>query len=220
MAENTEKLAEENQEQLVAVEQKKYIYDKYVYILTLLLLLVALGVGIFGLLFFLKAAAFPPPTYFQATDLEQLIQEAPLDQPEIQETVLLNWLIGAMMDAHTFNFINYASVMNEAIIHFTPEGYASYKAILTDKKIIEEVVKNKYVLKASATDAPQILLEKPFANRYMWKIKMPMKFRYQNVNQDESTPIAITVIVMRVPTTQSPLGVLILKYDIEFLPRT
>lgn len=220
MAENTEKMAEDSNEQRVAMEQQKYFYDKYVYILTLLLLIVVLGVGIFGLLFFLRAAAFPPPTYFQATDLEQLIQEAPLDQPAIQETVLLNWLIDAMMDAHTFNYINYASVMNAALIHFTPEGYASYKAALTDKKIIDTVVKNKYVLKASATDAPQILLEKPFASRYMWKIKMPMRFRYQNVNQDENAPIAITVIVMRVPTTQSPLGVLILKYDIEFLPRT
>jgi hypothetical protein len=211
---------EENNDTRVVIEQDKYVYDKYGYILILLAIVAVLATGLFGLLFLLRSTAFPPPTYFQATELNQLIQEPPLDKPNIQETVLLNWLAEAMMTDHTFNFINYPSVISAANTDFTPEGFASYKAVLTDKKYIDLVVSKKYVLKASATDAPQILLEKPFAGRYMWKIKIPMRFRYQNVTTDESKPVAITVIVMRVPTSQSPLGVSILKYDIEELPRT
>jgi len=46
-----------------------------------------------------------------------------------------------------------------------------------------------------------------------------MRFKYQNVTSETLNPMAITMIVMRVPTTQAPLGVLILKYDLEVLPR-
>ena len=77
------------------------------------------------------------------------------------------------------------------------------------------MTEKKYVLRAIATDAPQVLLEKPFAGRYMWKIRIPMQFRYQNVKTDFGSLFEITLIVMRVPTAQSPNGVLILKYDLE-----
>jgi len=166
----TENMEENTRNEPVAVLQEKYLHDKYATIFLLLIVLVVLGVGLFGLLFLLKNAAFPPPTYFPATEADQLIQEASLDQPEIQEPVLLNWLTEAMMAAHTFNFINYTSVINAAKVSFTPEGYASYQSVLTNQKIIDQVVNKKYVLKASAADAPQILLSKPFAGRYMWKI--------------------------------------------------
>lgn len=219
MSEKSENIVENSEAVAQVVEQEKYDYDSYPSILLVILLLAALGVGLFGLFFLLRTAAFPPPTYFPATDLGQLIQEAPLNQAAIQENVLLNWITEGMMDAHTFNFINYPSVMSKAQPYFTAEGYTSYQNTLTTRKIIDRVVNKKYVLKASPTDAPQILLEKPFAGRYMWKIKIPMIFRYKNVTSEDNDSVSITLIAMRVPTTQSPNGVLILKYDLEILPR-
>lgn len=202
------------------VEQARFYNDKYASILLLLLLLGALGAGLFGLLFLLRSTAFPAPTYFPATDLGQLLQETPLDQANIGDNVLLNWVTEGMMTSHTFNFMSYNAVMTKANEYFTPEGYANYKDALTKLKIIDRVLTKKLVLKATPTDAPQILLEKPFAGRYLWKIRIPMRFRYQNVTSDEMEPMAITIIVMKVPTSQSPTGVLILKYEIEALPRT
>jgi intracellular multiplication protein IcmL len=198
-----------------SIEQEKYYQDKSIQIMFLALLSIALAVGIAGLIILLRSSAVPPPTYFTTMENGALFPEKPLDQPSLETNELLNWITEAMMESNTFNFINNGAVIDAASVYFTKEGYESYKKSLDAAKIVETVVQKKYVLRAVATDAPQLLLEKPFAGRYMWKIKIPMQFRYQNVRTDFGSLVEITLIVMRVPTTQSSNGVLILKYDLE-----
>lgn len=197
------------------VEQQRYGEDKSVQIVILVLLTVGLLVVIFGLMLLQRNSITPSPVYFTAMENGALFPEKPLDQPGIETNELLNWITEATMEVNTFNFIDYATVLDAANVYFTKEGYESYKAALNTAKILETVIQQKYVLTAVATDAPQLLLEKPFAGRYMWKIKIPMQFRYQNVKYSTGNLVEITVIVMRVPTTLSPNGVLILKYDLE-----
>jgi intracellular multiplication protein IcmL len=198
-----------------AIEQERYHEDKSIQIIILALFFIALTVGILGLIILLRDSAVPPPTYFTAMPNGALFPEKPLDQPSLETNELLNWITEAMMESNTFNFIDYNAVMDASSAYFTKEGYESYKNALAATKIIETVVEKKYVLRAVARDAPQLLLEKPFAGRYMWKIKIPMQFKYQNVRTDYGTLVEVTLIVMRVPTAQSPNGVLILKYDLE-----
>lgn len=198
-----------------AIEQERYHEDKSIQIIILALFSIALTVGILGLIILLRDSAVPPPTYFAAMPNGALFPEKPLNEPSLETNELLNWITEAMMEANTLNFIDYNTVIDASSVYFTKEGYESYKNALTTNKIIETVLEKKYVLRAIASDAPQLLLEKPFAGRYMWKIKIPMQFRYQNVRTDYGTLVEITLIVMRVPTAQSPNGVLILKYDLE-----
>jgi len=198
-----------------AIEQERYHEDKSIQIIILALFSIALTVGIVGLIILLHSSVVPPPTYFAAMPNGALFPEKPLDQPGLETNELLNWITEAMMESNTFNFIDYNRVLDAASVYFTKEGYASYKNALATANIIDTVTQKKYVLRAVATDAPQLLLEKPFAGRYMWKIRIPMQFKYRNVRTEFGTLVEITLIVMRVPTAQSPNGVLILKYDLE-----
>lgn len=202
-------------EEVLVVEQEKFYQDRIGLLMLLTLLLLVSGTMILGIIVMLRKTALPPPTYFSATDIDQLISEAPLEQTGIGTNVLFNWITEAMMNCNTYNFISHAKVIDSASLYFTPEGYETYKNALTEAKIVDKVVNEKLILKAVPSDAPQILLEKPFAGRYMWKIKIPMKFRYQNVTTDITDQIEINLIVMRVPTTQSPLGISILKFEME-----
>ncbi len=197
-----------------AVEQDRYHEDKSVRIVLLAMLSMGLTVGILGLVMILRTSSLPPPVYFASGMNGALFPEKPLDQPSLEINELLNWVTEAMMASNTFNFIDLDSVMNAANVYYTKEGFASYKNALSNEKIPDTVIEKKFVLKATAMDAPQLLLEKPFAGRYMWKIKIPMQFRYQNVTTDFNNFFDVTLIVMRVPTIQSANGVLILKYDL------
>lgn len=197
------------------IEQQKYRADKAFQVLFLLLLCLAFAVGIVGFMLLLRSTVVPPPVYFLAGTDGALVQEKPLDQPGLETNELLNWITEAMMESYTFNFVDYNTVIDAAKVYYTKEGYESYKTVLDTTKITEAVTTNKLVLTGIATDAPQLLLEKPFAGRYMWKIKIPMRLRYQNVRTDFNSAVDVTVIVMRVPTTESPNGVLILKLDLE-----
>lgn len=203
------------QETTVVVEQQRFYQDKSFFLSLTALLLGILVLGLLALIVLLRGLAVPPPVFFESTALGQLLIEAPLDTPSIETNELLNWITQGMMLSNTFNYINYPAVAEAAKVLYTKDGFESYMAALKNSNLVTNVVQQKLVLKATPTDAPQLLLEKPFAGRYMWKIKIPMRFQYQNVRTDMSDLAEITLVVMRVPTTQSPNGVSILKYDLE-----
>jgi len=200
--------------QRAIVEQEKFYYDQFFHLVLAILLVLGLGAGILGIIYLFNSTANPPPVYFMATGQNSLIEETPLDHSNMETNALLNWVTEGMMLSNTFNFMNYQTVMDNAKDYFTKEGLDSYNNALSNNKITDRVIQKKLVLHAVPTDAPQILLEKPFAGRYMWKIKLPMKFSYQSVTTDIQDLMDVTLIVMRVPITESPNGVLILKLDL------
>lgn len=202
-----------------AFEQEAFYKDKNASLMMITLFLIGITIGLGGVVFLVRLVAKPPPIYFPTTSFGALLTEQPLERPGIENTILMNFVVEAVMAAHTFNFVNYTQVMDASSIYFTKEGYESYKSALINVKILDRLIEQKFVLRAIPTDAPQILLEKPFAGRYMWKIKVPMRFKYQNVKTEFGELIDITLIVMRVPTTESPNGVSILKMDLEVTGR-
>lgn len=204
-----------SKDQLIVEEQEKFYQDSTFSLMLLAVFSLILAIGLAGFIVLFHPLVAPSPLYFPASAQGALIAQPPLSERGIGTPVLLNWVVEAMMASNTFNFVNYAAALDAASIYYTPDGYASYKSALDTAKIVDRVIKKKLILKATPTDAPQILLEKPLAGRYMWKIKLPMKFSYQNVTTDIYDLMDVTLIVMRVPTTQSPNGVSILKFDLE-----
>lgn len=196
-------------------EQSKYALDS-VFKITLL---IALSIFICVLLLFIYVLFNPlrnPKTvYFPSTPDFRLIQDTALDQPNLPTNILLNWVTSGIMMAHTFNFVDYQTVLDNAKIFFTKEGYDSYIAALTNNKILEQTITNKYVVRTVPTEAPQITDEKPLAGYYLWSIRVPVLIRYRNVDTDRYDNATIDLLVMRVPVKQAPYGVQIFKYGLS-----
>lgn len=197
-------------------EQERFKSDKLFSLLIILILLGAQCLAIVQLIFMLRSTVNPAPVFFPATSAGQLLLEPPLDKPNAPNNVILNWVTEGLMALNSFNFMTYQTVMDKGRSYFTIEGYQFYQKALTDSKIIEKVVNQKLVLTATATDAPQITKEGALGGRYLWKVRIPMNFRYQAVEYNNFENVEITILVMRVPTLQSPTGLVILKYDMEF----
>ena len=157
----------------------------------------------------------PTKIYFPASEQNQIIPEVPLDQPGIENNVLLTSVVESMNMAHTFNFMNYSRRMEKVKSYFTEEGYADYSQALTKIGLLELIVKNKLVILTMPLEVPQILKEGPFANRYLWKIKAPIQLNYRNVQTQSAQQFDLILLLMRVPTSESPLGVSIYKYEIQ-----
>lgn len=202
-------------EKTIQAETKLQFYsDKAVKLLLLALLLIAAGLILVVIMLMLFKVQNPSPVYFKASERSELIEEVPLDKPNMPSNALLNWVTEIMMTVNTFNFVNVTKVTEEAKEHFTVEGYQSYLLALKNAKVFDEVLNNKYVLRAQPTSSPQITKEGVLADHYLWKIKVVMRFDLRNVDSANTEDADITLLVMRVPTKQSPQGVKILKYDI------
>ncbi len=202
-----------------AFEREDFYRDKQGHLRLISFLLIVLAVSFGGVIFLLRSLSVPAPLYFSAEATKALVAEAPLDKPSIQKNELLNWVAEGMMKAYTLNFINYQANIDKASVYFTREGFATYQAAFVNTKILERLLADKLVLKAVPTDAPNIIVDEPFAGRYMWKIKLPMRFQYESVTRLFSEMVEVTLIVMRVPTSQSPNGVSILKINLDVVGR-
>lgn len=195
-------------------EKGQYHSDKLGALVMLVVFLLVVALGLLALTFFLFRYQSPPPVFFHSSERGELIAEVPLDQSNLTPNALLNWVTENLMENNTFNFVNYPSVIEKAREDFTVEGYESYTKALETSGVLPDVIKNKYVVRASARSAPQITKEGVLANRYLWKIKVLMTFAYKNVNAALYNDAEIILLVMRVPTQQSPYGIRILKYDL------
>lgn len=214
---NSPNSANSEKEETVFIEERERYYQDQLGKLSLLILLA--GGVIFLLLvlnFLLFQETVPPPTYFAATDQGQILQELPLDKSNVATNELLAWVIDAMMDSHTFNFMNYSRIVDEAKQYFTTEGYTNYLTGLSRSGITERIKRDKLVVVSSPSQAPEILKEGPYKsgnfNRYLWKIRVPLSFNFRSVSVHTGDQAEAMILVMRVPTTVSPTGLSILQY--------
>lgn len=198
----------------VMVELNQYAGDRLGHMLLLIILLAGSTLLMLALLITLQKLRSPTPLFFKASENSQLIGETPLDQPSMSANVLYNWLVEGMIGVHSFNFVNYATKLEDAQEYFTKEGFDSFSLALQDNKIMDRVINRKYVFRALPTAAPQIIKEGVLANHYLWKIKLPMTFQYRNVSENLFDIADLTLLVVRVPTVQSAYGVKILRYEL------
>lgn len=200
----------------VLMENDKFYGDKLGFLSLLILFVLGLLLLSIYITIVLRPLKSPPPMFFKAGENGELIQEAPLNQPNVSNNILLNWVTESMMISNTFNFVNYATKIEAAREYFTPEGYESFTKALQDTRLLQTVISNKFVLRAMPTAAPQIVKEGELANRYLWKIKLPMMFQYKNIGTGLFDSADLNVLVVRVPTTVSANGLKILRYEITF----
>lgn len=199
-------------------ETVNFYRDRAFWIVGCLILLGILVCLLLQFNLFLRADIAPVPVIFQSTEEGALMAEQPLDVSNQQENALLNWVADLVMTINTFNFVNHKDMVQAGSIFFMPAGYAEYREALQKFKIVEKVLERKLVLKAMPLDAPHVVLEKVFAGRYMWKIQIPVQFKYQSVGFSDIDQYQITLIVMRVPVSEAQRGILVLKYAMEEIP--
>lgn len=210
--ENTAQVAEDS---ILITEQDRFQLDSIAKISLITIVCAGVCVGLAVIFIMLMPIRSPETVYFKATDAGQLIQDVPLDKPNLPLNLLLNWVAENTMTMNTFNYIDYAGIIENAHEYFTTDGYDSYLAALRTNGILEQVLNKKFVLRAVPSSAPQVTKEGILANFYLWKIKIPMLFRYRNFDTDITDDVEITLLIVRVPTTEAPFGIRILKYDLE-----
>ncbi len=218
MVVNAETVKTMEETEALVIEQSVFYRDRAFWIVGCLILLGILVCLLLQFNLFLRADIAPIPVIFQSTAEGALIAEQPLDVSNQQENALLNWVADLVMTINTFNFVNHDTAIQAGSLFFMPAGYTEYQEALQKFKIVGKVLDRKLVLKAMPLDAPHVVLEKVFAGRYMWKIQIPVQFKYQSVGFADNDYYQITLIVMRVPVSEAPRGILVLKYAMEEIP--
>ena len=149
----------------------------------------------------------PENRYFATTEDGRLIPLVPLSAPNLSRPALLSWVAQASSEVMTFGFHDYKRRLQEASRHFTRTGWESFTKALSRARVIDTVTENRQVVTAAPRGAPVLVSEGVFNGRYQWTIELPLLVTYQSGNKTRNDKLLITLVVVRVPSLDSPNGV-------------
>lgn len=200
---------------LEMIMARNYFYrDNYYRMMAICFWLLLLGFGLGGYIYF-QYISRPAPKYFATTTEGALIELIPLDQPNLSTNTLLQWTTQAATSAYTYNFVNYRDAFQQARNYFTPEGYKNYLKAIEDSRNLEAVKEKKLVVSSVPTGAPIVVNEGRIAGRYAWQVEMPMLISYQSATEVIRQNIKLTMLIVRIPTLDSPKGIGIAQFIVE-----
>lgn len=171
--------------------------------------LLALGliISILGNIFQASRSA-PPPVYFATTPSGSLIPMAPLDDPLLNPTQLANWVQEAVTSAYTLDAKNYVQQIQRNERFFTSEGFEQYRAALSDSQQLK-VIKEKVMITSAVPDGVPVVVDtgRSAQGALMWKMQMPVTVEYTSAKERYVQKLIVTLVTMRRPTTENPMGV-------------
>lgn len=150
------------------------------------------------------------PLYFVTDDLGRLIQEMPLQQPNMRTEEVAAWAIEAVENAFSFDYMNYRSELQGAQKYFTDYGWRTFMEGLKTSNNLIALTQRKMIIIAKVVDKPKLEVEGILGGAYAWKFTMPVLITYMlppfNDKSKFQNPLAVSVLVQRQKLLQSYKG--------------
>ncbi len=160
------------------------------------------------------------PTFFAVMADEQVVRLRALRAPNLTTQALLEWASEAATTVYTLNFNNYQEVFRNSRVFFTQAGYDNFKEAINNAGIINAIIKKRLVVSAVVTDTPVVLKEAILeSGYYAWQVQFPMLLTYQSAGEQVQSRILLTLLITRVPSSESVTGIGIASFIVTELGR-
>lgn len=205
-------MAEQNQEAIEIVRLRRDFYrDSYRKVVgALLLSIIVILLLASGVVYLVMNP--PMPKYFATTTDGRIMPLVPLSRPNLATSALLQWANTAAIAVFTYNFVNYRIAFQAAADYFTPEGWKAFMDALKSSNNLSAVIDKKLIVSGVATGAPVVLEQGVVLGTYTWRVQMPMLITYQSASQFSQQAVTVTMLITRVSTLTSPLGIGIAQF--------
>jgi intracellular multiplication protein IcmL len=157
----------------------------------------------------------PAPRYFASSSDGRVIPLVPFAQPNLSSASLLEWANTAATAAYSYNFVNYRQALQQAADYFTPEGKQMFFSAIKRSNNLQAVMSKKLIVSAVATGVPVILEQGLLADRYTWKVQIPMLITFQSASQFSQQAVTVTMLIVRVSTLTSARGIGIAQFIVS-----
>lgn len=195
------------QDALEIVKLRKNFYrDSYRLTLVILFFAIVIIAVLAGVIAYQESHR-AQPTYFATTSDGKLIPMIPLDQPNINDQAILQWIATAAISLYTYDFLNFRATFQNNQQYFTPDGWKAFLNGLSSSRNLQTVQDKKLTVQAVPSGAPIITREGLLNGRYSWQIQMPILVTYISLSQEYHEQLLLTILVQRVSTLDSKYGI-------------
>jgi hypothetical protein len=184
----------------------KYYLALVIYYLCLIVIAILIGV----LIFLVRNPTHP--LYFATDSVGRLIEETPLQQPNMSTDQVAQWAIEAVESSHSYDYFSYRAELQDAQKYFTNYGWYNYMQSLTASNNLLALTQRKMLVIAKVVDKPKLIVEGVLGDAYAWKFQMPILVSYKLPPFDDKpqshfeNALSVTLIVQRQKILQSYKG--------------
>lgn len=174
-------------------------------------LLALIDILVIGAAFYVQTHIKDPPYYQvtrQPTGKWSGTRMLALGSPIINRQALLDWVSDAAAATYTYDQAHYQQQLQNVVdTYFTKSGGESFKEALQQTGVLTQLVSEKLEVTAVVENQPAILKSGTLLGRYVWKVQLPLLVTYVTASQKQEYRFIVTMLVVRVPTWQSPQAV-------------
>lgn len=134
---------------------------------------------------------------FSAFAEDELI-EAPIDQPGISESQVLQWAKNAALAPYNFNYENYEERIANAKQYFTPNAWQEVQTAINQSGDYEHIQNYKTSVKAHMNGHARIVKDGLLNKRYTWQIVVPINVNYSGRAITRGQRLNVNLLISRV----------------------
>lgn len=137
------------------------------------------------------------------------VDSVPLNQSSLPSSQVLIWTTESIEQIYAYNYKNFPQVLTEIRKFFTTQGYDSYMKALNDSNNLEIVQDKRLYVQGKASEKGKVIKEGVVNGIYTWEIQVPLDVNYKTSSESINQKIMANVEVVRVPTSDSAVGIAI-----------
>jgi len=137
--------------------------------------------------------------YFAGKEDGTLIKLIALDQPNMSQAAVTNWVAKALVDTFDFSFVNVGTKLNEASMRwFTPSGGAELVRALEAGGNMDSVKAKELFVNLTLSSSP-LLIDSASQNgeEYAWKYEVPAQITYRTRTKTFVDNVVFNLTVQR-----------------------
>jgi hypothetical protein len=156
----------------------------------------------------------PSPVTFDTDADWRVFPPVPVNQAYVSSADLLQWVSMVLPKSFSFDFVGYTNELNDLPQYYTQNGLKKLMDLLNTYAEPKTIQDSKLFIQARPSAAPSVFQEGPIgqgdlSGRYGWWVQMPLTIHYSSPNKVYDTPLALQVLVVRIPTLNDLTGIAI-----------
>jgi hypothetical protein len=120
------------------------------------------------------------PLYFITDNAGRIIQDIPIQQPNMSAADVAVWAENAVIDANSYDYANFHAQLQRAQKYFTDYGWRNYMKGLQASNNLEALTKRKLIFLAKISGPPKLNHEGRIGKKqtYAWQFQIPVLITY------------------------------------------
>jgi len=155
----------------------------------------------------------PRPLYFATDNAGRFILDVPLQKPNMSDEDVAAWVVDALENTYSYDFINFHAQLQNSQKYFTDYGWRTYMKGLQASNNLIALTNRKMISVAKVISQPKLVVKGPVgkAGVYGWKFQVQLLVTYlmppaYDDTSKFSNPLVVSLIVQRQSALSSYKG--------------